>query len=501
MPAVFTATCSGDCDCTETGPCTQIADLLDVGVAAFTTDGTPVSFPAEMCDPITDFAVPVSIGAADCVTALDPASEILVRWSFNHTIDASTTHQGFNVSANNGTQTVGGVVNQSNGIGAPINVGPVTAPHNGVTADYWVDIAIPVSDLLNGVALQTSAFGTTSGECETVNSQSVAISPDDTVLATACAALCEPDTPQPVDPPPYVSAFGVSGCYYPPNCEPAFISGYAEARLVALCPHGFGCTNCGGPTIAETNACIPKTCDCTPVIETGNLLETVPNPFLMSVGSNADDTIHTLGFEWFDPIDETDIGDAQQVLRDWLEAKAAASSPTEVCSLLLNPSGARFSFYPSTLRPLGGLGYYSTLPKEFATDCAETQAAFWAAEHINGNNDMTMGAGFICQDNVASNCLPETILTGRTINVGSLSICVPIVEGCWEFPAGCLPCLDCWEHNGQKASDFYTFEIVVRPEINGRKECPQRWLLPPSCADCEGMEGSVTEVTELGYPL
>ncbi len=180
--AITDAPC-GACDGLNACP------AFDIGPAAFTTGGAPVTFPHQACNPPEDFAVPISFGAAPavCLTAADPATQILVRWNFTHQIDASTGHTGFNVGGYTGAAATGTVVATSNGLGASgPHVGPNVTPHPDVTADYWVDIAIPLGDILAGVALQTSAFGTISGECETVIAQSIELSPDDVNLADIC---------------------------------------------------------------------------------------------------------------------------------------------------------------------------------------------------------------------------------------------------------------------------------------------------------------------------
>lgn len=168
--------------------CKQICacPALDVGEAAFTAaPNDPVSFPHTACL-VEDYAVPVSFGAdADaCLTDADPATPILVRWNFDHSIDPSTGHTGFSVGDAGG---VGTVVATSNG-SMSVMVGPAVTPHNGPRDDYWVDIEFTVADLLAGVVLQTSALGTSAGtQCETVHSQSIEISPDDVNLETLCS--------------------------------------------------------------------------------------------------------------------------------------------------------------------------------------------------------------------------------------------------------------------------------------------------------------------------
>lgn len=165
------------CEALTGKPC----PALDIGTPTFTTDQSAVVFPVEACDPPRDFAVPFSIEAADCLTE-NPDALIRVRWTFDHEPEASTSHTGFNVSANDGATTWTPVA-KSNTIA--VDVGPAV-PHTGPRDTYWADFDLPVSALLAGVAFQTSAFGTTSGECETIFSQTITISPDDTQLAELC---------------------------------------------------------------------------------------------------------------------------------------------------------------------------------------------------------------------------------------------------------------------------------------------------------------------------
>ncbi len=170
-----------DCLCGDCPECPP----LDIGTPAYTSDASPVSFPTEACSPTRDYGTPISFGAdaIECLTNADPGLLIRVRWSFDHEVEASTSHSGFNVSVTGGASAITPVATSSVATGADIGA---AAPHSGVRADYWADFDIPLGDLLSGVVLQTSAFGTTSGQCETIHSQNITISPDDVNLSDIC---------------------------------------------------------------------------------------------------------------------------------------------------------------------------------------------------------------------------------------------------------------------------------------------------------------------------
>lgn len=102
---------------------------------------------------------------------------MVLRWCFDHSIDASSSHTGFNVSANDGTQTIGTVVGQSNAPSS-VHVGPGSTPHNGPRDKYWVDIEVTAAQLQAGLSLLTSAFGTITEETETIHSQDVTLQTD-----------------------------------------------------------------------------------------------------------------------------------------------------------------------------------------------------------------------------------------------------------------------------------------------------------------------------------
>lgn len=179
------------------GACLNIGSCpsLDIGDAGHTTAGawgpvgTPITLPHEACNPVEDIAVPISFGATpdDCLVTADPNTPILVRWNFDHSIEASTGHSGFSTGASNGVAAVSTIIASSNGL-APggVHIGPSVTPHNGPRADYWVDMEIPLGELLTGVSLQTSALGTITAECETIHGWSIEISPDDVGLAAVC---------------------------------------------------------------------------------------------------------------------------------------------------------------------------------------------------------------------------------------------------------------------------------------------------------------------------
>lgn len=153
-------------------PCPEVPCQLVVGDAEFAgEEGGLVTFPLTSPPNTTaDYMVPISLDASECLAALDPNTMVVVRWHFDHSIDASSSHTGFNVGGTDGTQAVGTVIGQSGG-NPNVMVGPASTPHNGPRDDYWVDIEFTLGDLLNGVAVQTSAFGTVTTETETIHSQ------------------------------------------------------------------------------------------------------------------------------------------------------------------------------------------------------------------------------------------------------------------------------------------------------------------------------------------
>lgn len=165
-------------DC-EDGGCPELVE----GAAEFITDsangttGSAVQFPVTTPpNETSDIGVPVALPQdMDCEIPDD--APMVVRWCFDHSIDASSNHTGFNVSANDGTATVGTIVGQSNG-STSVDVGPGFTPHDGPRAKYWVDIEFTAAQLKAGVVLQTSAFGTITTETETIHSQDAFLTTD-----------------------------------------------------------------------------------------------------------------------------------------------------------------------------------------------------------------------------------------------------------------------------------------------------------------------------------
>jgi len=141
-------------------------------IASFPLTATTGNVPPSTTT-ISDFVLPFSIEAADCLTALDPATKISVRIYFDcHDVSDPFNSTGFQAfigpndasgpgmlvgeSANNTTDNTSNFGTAQGGVG----VNGSTDPRN--KADRYLDFDIPVGDLLAGTTLTTCAFGTAS---------------------------------------------------------------------------------------------------------------------------------------------------------------------------------------------------------------------------------------------------------------------------------------------------------------------------------------------------
>lgn len=169
----------------QTGLLVEIRDLLtceevlcpaiDQGAATeFDADGNPL--PYDITFPFTtnpaqvqDFVIPFSVtDPSGCLADADPATLVPVRLFFkgHDLVTGANGTTGFNVIIGNGAPTLAAFVADSptNTFDNTPNVGQpdATVGTTGAgldVADRWVDFNIPLSELLAGTTMTTSAFG------------------------------------------------------------------------------------------------------------------------------------------------------------------------------------------------------------------------------------------------------------------------------------------------------------------------------------------------------
>ncbi|OED44915.1 hypothetical protein ACH42_06315 [Endozoicomonas sp. (ex Bugula neritina AB1)] len=167
-------------ECPVEPPCPE----LIIGTAQTTGETPqPITYPhTNPIDSLADYAIPVALPEDACSGSDDAL--IRIRWNVDHEIEPSTSHTGYNLSIDDGNG--GQITPVAWSSGGSVHIGPGSTPHNGPRANHWADFDVPLGALKSGVAFQTSAFGATNGETETVYSDSFTVDPESLEAAGCC---------------------------------------------------------------------------------------------------------------------------------------------------------------------------------------------------------------------------------------------------------------------------------------------------------------------------
>lgn len=297
-------------------------------------------------------------------------------------------------------------------------------------------------------------------------------------------------------------AFGLKHCYKPAGCGEATFGGQVEVRLASLC--GGGCSSCG-QTLVETNCCIRQECTCGSIeltTQTGLTVSGEAGSFVST--TSADSSVHS--FHYHDVANMPQISAAIDAI---LEGHKASGESDRVCwiSVVVANQLIRFSYVPATLSGSAG-NWVSTLPERPPTNCHQRLLdEHWNLNQLDGRagGDVQVYTAQCAIVGEQTGCTPESGITGKTMDIATWSNSCPIeADGCFEVPADCLPCLECWINpvTKQNAAAHYGYEVIIRPTINGVSGCAERWWINGVCYKCDPeMAGQIMELTEIGLPL